>query len=844
MKKIIFALAFQVLISAFAPAQYGYRWTINSTGTANNLYGVLISGSTINNYAGFLCGGNGTFLVSTDGYNTWTQRNVGMNVNLNAMTFANPNQNAAVCCGDNGVVFYTTNAGVNWSQISTGVSARLNAIKSNGTSLFAAGNGGALLKSTWSGGVYTPFSQISSGTTQNLNSIYANGNFVLVCGSGGTILKSTSAGVNWNTVNFPGTDNLNSVYSSNPNIIVCGDNGKIFSSSNDGLTWSNNASGVSGGLYSILNGSYIFGSTGTILFNKYNCGGQYNWTRIPVATTADLYSSAYLYNSADLIMSAGYNGTLLKRVIDTFAVNPKINANNIRTHITYTGIFDQYLMTQNTPGFEWPKGSGKCVVFTTGLSASCLINGQLAQTMCSYKGEYFPGAVRNGQHNDSSIFKPYKVARSDNPSSPDWANWGCMVPYGAPYVDVNSNGIYEPAIDTPGVKNASQTLFICLTDINPCSHTSGEGFGGGIISPVMGIELHMTKWEYNYQALNDVVFTKFEVVNKGVNAWTGTRFAFVSDPDVGDPNDDNVGCDTVRNMGYAYNRDNDDQTYGIAPPAVGYDVLKGPVNKRAFPNETYNMSSFTRFVNCNGDPYNECFPGVGNEAYTIMKGYKLDGANWLDPTQPTGWGSFKKTKKIFYGDPETNQGWTAAKSYIVNYGNDTAGNLASFEISRDKVFAQGMGADTYSIYSGDTAVIWLAQLVARGNSNLNSVTKLKELSDVVQGFFDNNFTIGINRISSEVPSQYSLRQNFPNPFNPVTRIVFSIPVNSRLSGNHSTVLKIYDVSGREIQTLVNEKLQPGTYETVWNASNFSSGVYFYKLTSGDFKETKKMVLIK
>lgn len=838
MKKIIFALAFQVLVSSFAPAQYGYRWITNSTGTANNIYGILISNSSINNYAGFLCGGNGTFLVSTDGYNTWTQRSVGMNVNLYAMTFANLNQNAVLCCGDNGVVFYTTNAGVNWSQISTGVSARLNSIKSIGTSLFAAGDGGVLIKSTWSGGVYTPFTQISSGTTHNLKSIYSNGNLAAICGSGGTILKSTNAGVNWNTVNFPGTDNLNSVYTITPDIIVCGDNGKIFSSTNEGLTWSNNPSGVSGSLYNILSGSYIFGSAGTVLFNKYDCGGQYNWTRTPAVTTADLYSSAYLYNSADFIMSAGYNGTLLKRVIDTFSVNPKINANNIQTQISYRGIFDQYLMTQNTPGFEWPKGSGKCVVFTTGLSASCLINGQLAQTMCSYKGEYFPGVVRNGQHNDSGIFKPYKVSRSDNPSSPDWANWGCMVPYGAPYVDVNSNGFYEPAIDTPGVRNASQTLFICLTDINPCSHTSAEGFGGGIISPVMSIELHMTKWEYNYQALNDVVFTKFEVVNKGVNTWAGTRFAFVSDPDVGDPSDDNVGCDTVRNMGYAYNRDNDDQQYGAAPPAVGYDVLKGPVNKRIFPNETYNLSSFTRFVNCNGDPYNECFPNSGNEAYTIMKGFKLDGANWLDPTQPTGWGGFKRTKKIYYGDPETNQGWTAAKSYIINYGNDTVGSLASFEITRDKVFSQGMGADTYSIYSGDTATIWLAQLVARGNSNLNSVTKLKELSDVVQGFFDNNFTIGVNRISSEVPLQFSLKQNYPNPFNPVTKIKFDVAKMTR------TKISVYDVTGRELKVLVNDLLQPGTYETTWDASGLSSGVYFYRLTADDFKETKKMALIK
>jgi photosystem II stability/assembly factor-like uncharacterized protein len=102
---------------------------------------------------------------------------------------------------------------------------------------------------------------------------------------------------------------------------------------------------------------------------------------------------------------------------------------------------------------------------------------------------------------------------------------------------------------------------------------------------------------------------------------------------------------------------------------------------------------------------------------------------------------------------------------------------------------------------------------------------------------------GFSGKSNEIPSAFSLSQNYPNPFNPVTKIKYDIP--SKVKSERSNVeLIVFDVLGREIATLVNEKLSPGTYEAQWDASNYPSGVYFYKLTTQDFSETKKMVLIK
>jgi len=98
---------------------------------------------------------------------------------------------------------------------------------------------------------------------------------------------------------------------------------------------------------------------------------------------------------------------------------------------------------------------------------------------------------------------------------------------------------------------------------------------------------------------------------------------------------------------------------------------------------------------------------------------------------------------------------------------------------------------------------------------------------------------------ANIPVNYKLFQNYPNPFNPVTIIRYMIAENGKQKTENGLVtLKVYDILGKEIATLVNEKQSPRTYEVTWDASVYPSGVYFYKLTSGDFSETKKTLLIK
>jgi hypothetical protein len=98
--------------------------------------------------------------------------------------------------------------------------------------------------------------------------------------------------------------------------------------------------------------------------------------------------------------------------------------------------------------------------------------------------------------------------------------------------------------------------------------------------------------------------------------------------------------------------------------------------------------------------------------------------------------------------------------------------------------------------------------------------------------------VGINDPTSEIPSAYSLMQNYPNPFNPTTNITFALPK----AGN--VELKIYDITGKEVASLVNTYVNSGIHSISFDASALSSGVYIYKINTGSFTDSKKMVLIK
>jgi hypothetical protein len=111
----------------------------------------------------------------------------------------------------------------------------------------------------------------------------------------------------------------------------------------------------------------------------------------------------------------------------------------------------------------------------------------------------------------------------------------------------------------------------------------------------------------------------------------------------------------------------------------------------------------------------------------------------------------------------------------------------------------------------------------------------KEVINSGRGYYS---PVNISGNNTGIPFEYKLHQNFPNPFNPATRISYDVPVSGDIS------LKVYDVLGNEVASLVNGFIPAGKYNYDFNASDLSSGFYFYELIAGDYSETKKMLLVK
>lgn len=522
----------------------------------------------------------------------------------------------------------------------------------------------------------------------------------------------------------------------------------------------------------------------------------------------------------------------------------KFAPNNISTWIWNTGIFNQDLRTNNTPGFEWPKGSGKTAVFTSGLSIGTFINGQLRLATASYNGEFAPGYVFDSSgiplFKTDSRFKLLSVRYNDNKyNNPDVIKWKEMIPYGAPFDDVNSNKIYDEGIDKPGMPDAEQTVFFCYTDADPSNHTTSEGFSGGTY-PIFA-EVHLTAWGYQIGSLTDVQFFKWDVINKSNAIWDKTYFGIFSDADLGDAADDYVGLDTALQMMYCYNSDNYDgngylREYGANPPAVGQSFLRSAINRKNGIIDTLKMTSGGRMSKnltvCESDP-----SGNPIQAYNNLRGFKKDGTPYLDPTTEP----YKTTKFTFTGNPEDSTGWTEYKGQILNCGGLLTGNPQPSNPG-DKRMILVSGSDDLAIQHNDTQRIVMSQLIARGTSNKNSVTKLKDLCSFSRRIYYNLIENQETYYSVEpllLPEYYRLYQNYPNPFNPVTTIKFNMKKLWKVK------IEVYDMRGELISTLVDEEKPQGSYEIKFDGSGLPSGIYFVKMTSGSgFEDSKKMVLLK
>jgi serine protease AprX len=305
---------------------------------------------------------------------------------------------------------------------------------------------------------------------------------------------------------------------------------------------------------------------------------------------------------------------------------------------------------------------------------------------------------------------------------------------------------------------------------------------------------------------------------------------------------------TASGSGTGYSYGSSSGTSFAAPIGAGVGALMLSVNKSLTPMQIRGI--LRKFGSNSNSPDNLMGWGVIDAQLSVDSARKLDTEPpMIIHTQPftstsdTGVITMKAVIKdngiirnwtneapLLYYRKSTNGGinWTAYTAVNYNYTN-----LDSFffPISGN---SPGTSVEYYFAAQDIALPVPLVSTLPAGGSGVNP----PGTTPPPAGFIYNIVPIGIKSNSNEIPAVFRLYNNYPNPFNPLTRIKFDIPKTS------FTKLIVFDILGREITSLVEQELKPGTYGVEWDASNYPSGVYFYKLISRDFTETKKMVLVK
>ncbi len=333
----------------------------------------------------------------------------------------------------------------------------------------------------------------------------------------------------------------------------------------------------------------------------------------------------------------------------------------------------------------------------------------------------------------------------------DWKNW--PVNLGAPFVDLNHNGIYDPILDAngyplvdsgdyPGVPQAEQTIFLVINDLDSIKVKKLSG------CDPLGLEIQITIWSYNtdFLPLAHTLFKRYVIVNKSNHQIDSLFIGQYVDPDIGDYSDDFIGCDTLLNLAYAYNSgevDNKAIAKDLPPPAVGYCLLQGPVVKTEnshdvayqnfkpiFSHKNLPMTSFVYWAA--GGSLND--PPLGIIDYALQMYNMLNGyipTNDLEFPTPyiigSGPNAGQPTKFPLSGDP-------------VNDPNGIAGDVDGQGWNMgpsDRKFILNSGP--FVLKPNESQEILMAIIGGQEKDRLQAIVQLKKIAQYLRIVYQNQF---------------------------------------------------------------------------------------------------------
>ncbi|MFA7362059.1 MAG: YCF48-related protein [Candidatus Kapaibacterium sp.] len=695
----------------------------------------------------------------------------------------------------------------------------LNSISaSNPQNVMAVGNNGKILR-TSSGG--TGWSLHVLNNTVNYKSVSAAGNYYFLSASNGKVYKTSVNVLSLSEQNTGVATPLNSVsFLDSLNGFACGANGAVIKTTNGGTNWTSVNSGIgSFNLNSVsfkdLNNGIVVGESGRVYLTT---NGGNIWFLQSSLTNRNLLQAKY-YNRGIVIV--GEYGVIIKKdsTNSFYSLNSKTNS-DIRS------ISGTYEINHICGGGGFIRnnknGSDGYLNFEINPMMANLVDIVYADTLSGYAISSLNDAVIKTTNGGESWSLP--VGTSVNIS------WVSKL--------TASSGIGNNLCQHPFDRNAMYVMYGSTVYV---SRNRGETWSS-IATTSLGSRAHSfyvspldtNVWVAAVESSPDKVIKS---TNYGVT-WTtiiSKNFSNYGQPLEMDQNNPSVFYFAPDGGGF----------YKSLDTGSTFTEISGNYPFRS-PCDLIVMYDSSKIV----------FVADGVTGSGVAKIFKSTngGINWLDVhTNPSASEIPSMSNVVFDKSVIYATNWPSGAIYrTTNFGDNwsllrtNSGSGWASDVCREDptlVLTGSYGSSswlstdgganfsTHSVTGGAGAGMIVPERGYQLNMMTGGLSKMTYIYSVLTDVEENNVT-------SLVPDKFKLHQNYPNPFNPITRIKFDLPKSSNVK------IVLYDNVGRELKTILNEYRNAGTYEINFDGSRLSTGVYYYRLTSGSISETKKMILTK
>jgi photosystem II stability/assembly factor-like uncharacterized protein len=834
----------------------GVNWSAQTV-VNENLYGIYF----INADTGFICGNGGYITRTTNGGSSWQTLSAPV-VLYRSITFIDASTGFAA--GSGGTIVRTTNAGTNWISLNTGSTDFLQNIKfANSPTGYAAGGDGIILK-TSNGG--DNWSLLTTGTTELLFGLAViSSDLVYSSGENGKFIKTTNGGSNWTQLTSGIVNrgvNLHFINATTGTAACLNNN--ILRTTNGGVSWEQQQSGVSGqdwnGVFftSVLTG-FIAGSGGNILFtttagfpipappnlllpangsNNISITPLLDWDSVTSAKTYQVqlhtdsaYSSPLFDSSAISLTSVNVPNGLLQNNVQYFwrirssnagATGPWSFSSRFRTIVALPTAPNLLLPVNGatnvslTPTFDWDSTSPadyytlQASLDTSFTNLQVNITG-ITQSFLPLSTPLFPN------------FKYYwRVNATNAAGTGPWSQKFNFItqsgPPAAPILFYPSNGAIginlTPTLDW--IEDYSVTTYqlqLSQDSLFGSTLIDSTGFTASQLTVRSDLLVNVNTYYWRVRTTNAL----------GTGPWSEkwhflTLLSPPAIPTLVSPPNNSVDITTTPTLDwdsvpYA-------ETYRIQISTDGgfgsFVINSGGLTASQFNVTSGTLNTNTVYfwrVSATNQAGTSPFSAVWN--FKTVTSPPVVAPTLLSP--PNGAINQPVTLTLDWNDVFNSDGYriiVAVDSFFNTLKVDTTITASQLTIPNGKL-------------SGDTTYYWRVRGFNTGGFGPWSIHWRFRTGP-----------IGISQIGADIPKSFKLYNNFPNPFNPETNIRFDLP------RAEFVIIRIFDITGREVTRLVNQRLEAGAYQTGWDASLYASGIYIYRIETSSFVETKKMVVVK